>query len=256
MAIRVMVADDNPQFIRLLHQAVDREPGMEWVGAVGDGRTALTRIPEWLPDVLILDLVMPHLDGFGVLEALRKNPPAHRVRVLVVSAFGQEELIVRAMTLGARYYCMKPLEMAVLLQRVREVVHAPTDPPRSLRDPRLEEEVARMMNELGVPAHYKGYAYLREAILLVNERPELLSRITKGLYPAVARRFGSTPGKVERAIRHAIEATWTRGNLPRLNALFTYGVDSRTGKPTNSTFIARMADELALASRRRRGLGA
>src|SRR5690606_33372458 len=111
-----MVADDTPQFIRLLHQAVDREPGMEWVGAVGDGRTALTRIPEWLADLLIRDLVMPQLDGFGVLEALRKNPPAHRVRVLVVSAFGQEELIERAMTLGARYYCLHSFPTAALPQ--------------------------------------------------------------------------------------------------------------------------------------------
>lgn len=258
MAIRVMVADDNAQFTRQVEQAVNREPGMEWAGSVEDGRSALARIPEWVPDVLVLDLVMPHLDGFGVLEALQGEPAQERerVKVLVVSAFGQEELIERAMALGARYYCMKPLELGVLLQRVREVVEAPTFHPRPARDPRLEEQVSHMMSELGVPAHYKGYLYLREAILQVSERPELLSRITKGLYPAVARRFGSTPDKVERAIRHAIEATWTRGNLPRLTALFTYGVDSRTGKPTNSSFIARMADELALANRRRRGLGA
>lgn len=252
----MMVADDNPQFTRSVQEAVEREPGMEWVGAVADGWSALARISEWVPDVLLLDLVMPHLDGFGVLEALRREPAQDRVKVLVVSAFGQEELIERAMALGAQYYCMKPLELGVLLQRVREVVQAPTFPPRPARDPRMEEQVSRMMSELGVPAHYKGYLYLREAILQVHERPELLSRITKGLYPAVARRFGSTPDKVERAIRHAIEATWTRGNLPRLNALFTYAVDTRTGKPTNSSFIARMADELALASRRRRGIGA
>lgn len=255
MAIRVMMADDNPQFTRLVQEAVDREPGMEWAGAVGDGRSALARIPEWAPDVLLLDLVLPHLDGFGVLEALHRQPAEDRVKVVVVSAFGQEELIERAMALGAQYYCMKPLDLGVLLQRVREAVHKPTFQPRPARDPGLEEQVSRMMSELGVPAHYKGYLYLREAILQVNERPELLSRVTKGLYPAVARRFGSTPDKVERAIRHAIEATWTRGNLPRLNALFAYGVDTRTGKPTNSSFIARMADELALATRRR-GMGA
>jgi len=250
-----MMADDNPQFTRLVQEAVEREPGMEWVGSVGDGRSVLARIPEWAPDVLLLDLVMPHLDGFGVLEALHRQPPEDRVKVVVVSAFGQEELIERAMALGAQYYCMKPLDLGVLLQRVREVVQKPTFHPRPARDPRLEEQVSRMMSELGVPAHYKGYLYLREAILQVSERPELLSRVTKGLYPAVARRFGSTPDKVERAIRHAIEATWTRGNLPRLNALFPYSVDTRTGKPTNSSFIARMADELALATRRR-GIGA
>lgn len=257
MAIRVMVADDNSQFSRLVQEGIERESGLEWAGCVEDGRSALDALPEWRPDVLVLDLVMPHLDGFGVLEALHARGTLGRdLKVVVVSAFGQEELIERAMALGAQYYCMKPLEMDVLLQRIREAVQAPEARPRRPRDARLEEHVSRMMSDLGVPAHYKGYLYLREAILQVSEQPELLSRVTKGLYPGVARRFGTSADKVERAIRHAIEATWTRGNLPRLNALFTYGVDMKTGKPTNSSFIARMADELALATRSGRGQGA
>lgn len=246
MAIRLMMADDNPQFTRLVQEAVEREPGMEWVGSVGDGRSVLARIPEWAPDVLLLDLVMPHLDGFGVLEALHRQPPEDRVKVVVVSAFGQEELIERAMALGAQYYCMKPLDLGVLLQRVREVVQKPTFHPRPARDPRLEEQVSRMMSELGVPAHYKGYLYLREAILQVSERPELLSRVTKGLYPAVARRFGSTPDKVERAIRHAIEVAWNRANVDVVHRVFGHTISAQRGKPTNSEFIAMVADRVRM----------
>ncbi|BAS28414.1 sporulation transcription factor Spo0A [Limnochorda pilosa] len=258
MAIRVMVADDNAHFSRLLQRGIEGEPDMEWAGAVEDGRSALAFLPVWQPDVLVLDLVMPHLDGFGVLEQLRRDGDGAtgKIKVVVVSAFGQEDLIERAMGLGAHYYCMKPMEMGILLQRIREAVRRPDPVPRRVRDPRLEEHVARMMSDLGVPAHYKGYLYLREAIMQVSEQPELLSRVTKGLYPNVARRFGTTADKVERAIRHAIEATWTRGNLPRLNEIFTYAVDMRTGKPTNSSFIARMADEVSLAARNGRGLGA
>lgn len=245
--IRVVVADDNVEFCEIVKQALQSQPDIEWVCAVHDGYRAIEAVKKHRPDLLILDHVMPNLDGIGVLEALRAFP--QRPKVLMLTAFGQEALIQQAAELGADYYIMKPFDMPTLAQRIRQV----TDPKRAQvqfeyeqRRQLVERQVARELARLGVPPHFKGYTYLKDAVTLVVLNPDLLSAVTKELYPTVARMRSTTAQTVERAIRHAIESTWVRGNLKFIEELFAYTVDAEKGKPTNASFIARLADHVRM----------
>ena len=212
-----------------------------------DGFAALDAVRLHKPDILILDHVMPNLDGLGVLEALQGKPD--RPKVVMLTAFGQESLVQRAADLGADYYIMKPFDIPTLVQRVRQVA----DPGRAKvqfqhekRRQEVERKVTRELSLLGVPPHFKGYTYLKDAVTLVVLDPELLNAVTKELYPLVARMRETNPQTVERAIRHAIESTWVRGNLRFIEELFAYTVDAEKGKPTNSSFIARLADHVRM----------
>lgn len=245
--IRIVVADDNVEFCDILREAIDSEEDLECVACVHDGEAALTAVHQNRPDLLILDHVMPNLDGLGVLEAMAGE--RSRPRVLMLTAFGQESLIQRASSLGADYYIMKPFDIPTLLERVRQI----TDPggvatafQQERRRQQIERHVARQLASLGVPPHFKGYTYLKDAVTLVALNPDLLGHVTTKLYPAVARMRKSSPEKVERAIRHAIESTWTRGNLDSIERLFAYSIDANKGKPTNSSFIARLADQVRM----------
>lgn len=250
--VRVMLADDNKEFRQVVSEFMSHQPDLELVAVAENGVEVLELVSQYHPDVLILDVIMPHLDGIGVLERLARDQRETRPKVIALTAFGQESLTQRMHSLGADYFILKPFSLEVLAQRVRQLVNGPVTtsvagpagPTRS-----LDLEVTQIIHEVGIPAHIKGYLYLREAILMVIDDVGLLSLVTKELYPSVARKFKTTPSRVERAIRHAIEVAWNRGNLTAIHKIFSHTVSKERGKPTNSEFIAMVADKLRMESR-------
>ncbi|MFB5268355.1 sporulation transcription factor Spo0A [Paenibacillus enshidis] len=259
--IEVLLADDNREFTNLLAEYISEQEDMEVVGISYNGEEVLQRISDAhkIPDVLILDIIMPHLDGLGVLERLREmNLPA-QPKIIMLTAFGQENITQRAVQLGASYYILKPFDMEVLANRVRQLVGVQTVSSTSTgismarsnvvpmgKVKNLDASITSIIHEIGVPAHIKGYQYLREAITMVYNNIEILGAITKTLYPAIAEKFKTTPSRVERAIRHAIEVAWTRGNIDSISHLFGYTINISKSKPTNSEFIAMVADKLRI----------
>ena len=211
---------------------------------------------------MILDSVLPHVDGIGVLEAMNDMELKRYPRVIMVSAFGQDQLIQRAVGLGASYFLVKPLNLRILEKRVRELSKREfasvkrDDQPNKLRHPSLrkeftyendlEIEITNLIHEIGIPAHIKGYQYIRDAIGIVVADRDILCAVTKELYPTIAEKNNTTPSRVERAIRHAIEVAWNRGRIETIDAIFGYTVKHDKGKPTNSEFIAIIADKLRL----------
>ena len=254
--IRVMAADANEEFVALLRHALENEEDMELVGVAQDGLEALSMVAEKKPDVLIMDLVLPKLDGMSVLQRLSGAP--HLPATLIVSAFFNDKMISSVVELGAWYYIPKPCDIGALMTRIRQSARArereaiPAEPhvqELEYRDVDLEAMVTEVIHEIGVPAHIKGYQYLREAIIITIRNMDAINAVTKVLYPSVAARFGTTPSRVERAIRHAIEVAWDRGDIETLQKFFGYTVSNIKGKPTNSEFIAMIADCLNLRQR-------
>ncbi|MCR8642400.1 sporulation transcription factor Spo0A [Paenibacillus sp. N1-5-1-14] len=258
--ISVMLADDNREFTHLLSEYISHQEDMEVVGVAYNGNEVLRFIENHreVPDVLILDIIMPHLDGLGVLEKLREmNLPA-QPQIIMLTAFGQENITQKAVQLGASYYILKPFDMDVLTSRIRQLV-TPSNVITSSMIPfskanvvpmpktkNLDANITSIIHEIGVPAHIKGYQYLREAITMVYNNIEILGAITKTLYPAIAEKYKTTPSRVERAIRHAIEVAWTRGNIDSISFIFGYTINISKSKPTNSEFIAMVADKLRI----------
>ncbi|ADL13232.1 sporulation transcription factor Spo0A [Acetohalobium arabaticum] len=251
---KVLLVDDNKEFCQLVREFIEEQENMEVIGVGNNGLEALDLIEEKDPDVVILDIIMPHLDGIGVLEELKEDGKINDLKVIMLTAFGQEELTQKVVELGANYYILKPFDLEKLVDRIEQLMtpvgqqggvtataNATTDKSQN-----LDVRITDIMHEIGVPAHIKGYLYLREAIGMVVEEVELLGAITKELYPLVARKFNTTPSRVERAIRHAIEVAWERGNTEAINKLFGHSVSTESGKPTNSQFIAKIADKLRL----------
>ncbi|KXS42026.1 MULTISPECIES: sporulation transcription factor Spo0A [unclassified Candidatus Frackibacter] len=255
--IEVLLVDDNKEFCQLVKEFIDEQEGMEVVGVGNNGLEAVDLIDEKDPDVVVLDIIMPHLDGVGVLEELNSNGKINDLKVIMLTAFGQEELTQRVVELGANYYILKPFDLDKLVNRIKQLMN-PISKKGGLtasantgqnKSQNLDIRITDIMHQIGVPAHIKGYLYLREAISMVVEEVELLGAITKELYPLVARKFNTTPSRVERAIRHAIEVSWERGNTEAINNLFGHSVTTASGKPTNSQFIAKIADKLRLELR-------
>ena len=250
--IRVLIADDNREFADLLHEYLQQQDDMQVVGVAYNGLDALELIEEFSPDIVVLDIIMPYLDGVGVLEQLAGHSLARRPKIVMLTAFGQESITHRTLELGADYYILKPFDLDILAQRLRQMTTGDALPSKALnvRDKQKEQDirVTAIMHELGIPAHIKGYLHLRDAILMVTSRVDLLSRITKELYPTIAEKYATTPSRVERAIRHAIEVAWTRGNVEFIDEMFGHTVSQEKGKPTNSEFIAMVADKLRLTS--------
>lgn len=259
--IEVLLADDNREFINLLSEYIDEQDDMKVTGVAYNGNDVLRLIEQQrkVPDVLILDIIMPHLDGLGVLEKLREMDLNPQPKIIMLTAFGQENITQKAVQLGASYYILKPFDMEVLTNRVRQLVQkessVTTSPvtamPRANVVPlnkgkNLDANITSIIHEIGVPAHIKGYQYLREAITIVYNNIEILGAITKTLYPAIAEKYKTTPSRVERAIRHAIEVAWTRGNIDSISHLFGYTINISKAKPTNSEFIAMVADKLRI----------
>jgi len=259
--IEVLLADDNREFTNLLAEYISEQEDMVVTGIAYNGEEVLNMINESrkAPDVLILDIIMPHLDGLGVLERLREMNISPQPKVVMLTAFGQENITQRAVQLGASYYILKPFDMEVLANRVRQLVGQQNVNSSSLsmsnhrsnvlplgKGKNLDANITSIIHEIGVPAHIKGYQYLREGITMVYNNIEILGAITKTLYPAIAEKFKTTPSRVERAIRHAIEVAWTRGNIDSISHLFGYTINISKSKPTNSEFIAMVADKLRI----------
>lgn len=251
--IRVILADDNREFTELLEEYLNDQNDIEVVGVAFNGNDVLNLLSHTLPDVLILDIVMPHLDGLAVLEQIRGMKLPVMPKIIMLTAFGQEEITKKAVELGASYYILKPFDMEVLANRLRQVAGLAPTVHHNLRPPslppkgkNLDQNITNIIHEIGVPAHIKGYLYLREAITMVYNDMELLGSITKILYPEIAKKFNTTASRVERAIRRAIEVAWSRGNMDSIGKLFGYTVSNSKAKPTNSEFIAMVADRLRI----------
>jgi two-component system response regulator (stage 0 sporulation protein A) len=247
--IKVLVADDNREFCDLLGKYIENQPDFKLVAAVHNGRQVLDLLASEVPDVIVLDIIMPHLDGLGVLEQINGGVWEKRPKTIMLTAFGQESITQRVVDLGADYYILKPFDLAVLAKRIRQIANQHTSRPAPPEARKLDVEVTGVLHEIGIPAHIKGYLYLREAVCLVVQRVELLGGVTKELYPSIAKKYTTTPSRVERAIRHAIEVAWNRGNVDFIHGLFGHTVNSDRGKPTNSEFIAMVADKLRMELR-------
>ena len=262
--ITILVADDNNDFTATLSSYLEQEEEMEIIGIARDGNEAYNMVLELQPDIILLDMIMPHLDGLGVLEKIADTDMEKRPLSIILSAVGQDKITQKAIALGAQYYIVKPFDINVLVKRMKELKnYQPAQfknfitreiknqyidiaPERKKDQENLEALVTNIIHEIGVPAHIKGYQYLREAIMMVVNDIDIINQITKQLYPEIAKRFKTTPSRVERAIRHAIEVAWGRGDGDTVESIFGYTVSAAKGKPTNSEFIAMIADKLRL----------
>ena len=254
--LKVLIAEDNPRIAAQIEHILQEDPEIKVVGKAEDGIETMGMIDETEPDVLLLDLIMPKLDGLGVLERLTKRKETgKRPETIVVSGIAQERITETAFNLGAAYYILKPFDSEMILNHIqqfkpgaRKFIAAPEENRRSdeLARYNLESDVTNIIHEIGVPAHIKGYQYLRDAIMMSVDDSEMLNSITKILYPSIAKQHGTTPSRVERAIRHAIEVAWSRGKMDTLDDLFGYTISNGKGKPTNSEFIALITDKIRL----------
>ena len=261
---KVLIADDNYDFGITLKNYLKNDEQIEIVGIAMDGEDAYAQIISKKPDIVLLDVIMPHLDGIGVLEQVSKTQLLKRPIFIMVSAVGQDKITQKAIGLGADYYIVKPFDITLLIKRIKEIEnYKPEDNNTNYivgseikaqyvqinnknDKENLEALVTNVIHEVGVPAHIKGYQYLREAIIMVVNNINIINQITKELYPEIAYKFKTTPSRVERAIRHAIEVAWGRGDQRTVESIFGYTVNAQKGKPTNSEFIAMIADKLRL----------
>lgn len=257
--ITVAIVDDNSRMVALLEEILKEDKDIDVVGTAENGIDACSMIKAKEPDIVLLDLILPKLDGLGVMEKLKSDSEISKLpSFIVVSAIGQERVTESAFDMGASYYIIKPFDNNTILARIKQIkgesaavrndhVQAFSNMRESIRPERnLETDVTSIIHEIGVPAHIKGYQYLRDAIMMSVNDNEMLSSITKQLYPSIAKQHKTTPSRVERAIRHAIEVAWSRGKMDTIDELFGYTVNNGKGKPTNSEFVALIADKIRL----------
>ena len=252
--VSLVIADANDDFRHVCMQAIQSGEGIDLLAEVSDGESLLHAINSYQPDVVLMDLILPKQDGFAVLKAMQDLKTA-RPAVIVLTAFSNPGVITDAAALGAYYFFTKPCDFTELLDRIRAVgklggktsgMPLMAAQQASKPEQRLETMVTEIIHEIGIPAHIKGYQYIREAIILTVRDMDLINAVTKALYPMVAKRYNTTPSRVERAIRHAIEVAWDRGDIEVLQKYFGYTVSNIKGKPTNSEFVALIADRLQL----------
>lgn len=266
--ITILIADDNADFVTTLVDHLGKENDMEVIGIARDGKEACEKVINLNPDVLLLDVIMPYLDGLGVLEKINAANMEKMPTCIMLSAVGQTKITQKAISLGAEYYVVKPFDIEVLINRIRDIKNYKPTPTSTSENcytvketktryieinemdrknqENLEALVTNIIHEIGVPAHIKGYQYLREAIMMVIQDIDVINQITKQLYPEIAEKYHTTPSRVERAIRHAIEVAWARGKNDAVESIFGYTISAAKGKPTNSEFIAMIADKLRL----------
>jgi len=268
--MKVLVCDDNKNFTGIVSNFLASQNDMEVVDIALNGKEAVEKIIQNKPDVVLLDLVMPELDGLGVMEKLATCKLEKMPRIVLQSAISQEYVIKEALELGAYCFMMKPYELPVLADRMRTAYGDTSVASMSFITPPYnneyinvdrvnkildaEVEVTNLMHRVGIPANISGHQYLREAILMVIEDRGLITGITKELYPNVAKKYKTTAAKVERGIRHAIEVCWLRGRIDVLENTFGYTINPERGKPTNSEFIAMVADKIRMDIRVMSGL--
>ncbi len=259
--LNVAIADDNQRILDLLENIISTDKDLNLVGKAKNGEEMCQIIENKHPDVVLLDLIMPKMDGLTVMEQVnQKESVGKRPYFIVITAVGQERITEDAFNKGANYYVMKPFNNEMLLERIKSVRKMFRNCERKNEDGKidntaggesLETRVTNMLHEIGIPAHIKGYHYLRDAIIMAVNDMDVLNAITKILYPTVAKKYQTTSSRVERAIRHAIEVAWSRGKLDTLDELFGYTVSTGKGKPTNSEFIALIADTIQLEYKHR-----
>lgn len=248
--MKVLIAEDNRTLAEEMRVYLEHTEEFTVCGIVANGKEAVEILRKEQPEALILDLIMPEADGFYLLERIASGELEKQPITIVASSLRQESLIARALSLGAHYYMVKPVDPELLYRRMLDLTKMKQSSfarmMPEIRERSLDEKITSIFLSIGIPAHIKGYQFLREGIKMVIEHPETISSITKVLYPGIAAHFDTTPSKVERAIRHAIEVAWTRGRIENINDIFGYNIYSKNDKPTNGEFIALIADRLIL----------
>lgn len=256
--VKLGIADDNLEFCMLLQDYFKIQPELEIKLIAHNGTELIQALRETELDVLLLDMIMPELDGLGVLKWLKEHPLEKKPKVIIFSAFAKEEVARQAVELGVDYYILKPFDLKTLKQRILEI--ATNKPFGQLSKPKLifkhryrdlDKQVSNIIKTLGIPPHFKGYSYLEAAIIMAVQEPGLINEVTTKLYPFIARHFNTSEQRVERAMRFAIETAWNKGNVQILHDLFGYCVDDQKGKPTNASFIAKISDKIRLEHKTR-----
>lgn len=253
--LKLLIAANRDEFTRDSVN-VFQDFGFHTVFCGKDGMEVLQIIEEQNPDVVLMDLFMPRLDGIGVMNSVTKSKKSKQPQFILLSSFDSPTLEREVMNAGASYFVLKPFEVKDLCERIVQMHNSVSgnigsakvmmSSVRSQQAPSLEVQVTEILHQIGVPAHIKGYHYLRDSIMMSVENPEIINAVTKQLYPSVAKRYETTSSRVERAIRHAIEVAWDRGDVDILNSYFGYTIHNSRGKPTNSEFIAMISDKLRL----------
>ena len=261
--LSVAVVDDNEKIRTLLGEIVSNDKDLQLVATARDGEEACKRIKEKQPDVVLLDIIMPRLDGLGVLDRIHNDKQIQKSpSFIMVSAVGRDDITEKAFAKGASFYIMKPFDNDVVISYIKSLHFSESNTSRNkiinpyektqiFPEKTLEEIITEIIHDMGVPAHIKGYQYLRESILMSVEDIDMLNSVTKILYPEVAKKFHTTPSRVERAIRHAIEVAWSRGKVETIEEMFGYTVNQGKGKPTNSEFIALITDKIRMELQKR-----
>ena len=260
--IKLVIADDNERILQLLEDVLNGDEDIEVVGKAKNGEEAINEILEKKPDVALIDIIMPKYDGLAVMDKINNNEMSEKPIFIVLSAIGRETITDDAIELGAHYYIMKPFDNEVVLNRVKNVKNSrkrKSVEPRKINafenqkeyiERNLETDVTNIIHDIGVPAHIKGYTFLRDAIMMSINDMEMINCVTKVLYPAIAKKNNTTSSRVERAIRHAIEVAWSRGEIETIDKLFGFTINKGKGKPTNSEFIALISDKIRLEYKR------
>lgn len=251
--IKVLIAEENKELREMMAQSIESEAGFELTAKTSDGGEAIEKIRALNPDVVVVSTMLPTVDGLGVVQAIKSAELKKAPMVFLTSLTSGGALAEVSAALGVTYFMVKPFRTETLIERIKMFagvngINRRSDLPAASQES-IELMVTSIIHEIGVPAHIKGYHYLREAIILAVNDLNIINAITKELYPTVARKFKTTPSRVERAIRHAIETAWNRGDLDTLNKFFGYTVSNTKGKPTNSEFVAMIADKLSLELR-------
>ena len=247
--IKLFIADNSELKDELITSLKDSDKIMV-VGSSTTGDDALRQIQELCPDVLVFDIVLQNIDGFSLIEKLKSSMKSKCPKLIIVSALSHEGFISKALSMGVSYYLNKPCKTEIIISRVIDVLNV-FESPNGVSDVRtksriIDEKISNIFITVGIPAHIKGYQFLREAIKMAIDTPEIINSITKKLYPAIAEKFDTSASKVERAIRHAIEVAWNRGKIENINSIFGLKVYTSNEKPTNGEFIALVADKMLL----------
>lgn len=258
--IKLVIADDSNDLVKTISNFIEKQNDMEVIFSCNDGKVLLDYLKKNSCDVLLLDIFMPECDGVKVLQELKFNKDIYNnpLKTIVFSAFSNDKLMRKVSDLGADYFIVKPVNFNNLLEIIKDFKTKSEDIAPGINAINLNKnnaydldtEITTLLHEVGVPAHIRGYLYLREAITMVYKNVEVLAGITKVLYPEIARRYQTTASRVERAIRHAIEVAWLRGNVDAISDIFSYTISYHKSKPTNSEFIAIIADRLRITHRK------